>query len=424
LATVGSLGDLHPFIALGLALQRRGVSVVLACAAEYRDKVESAGLVFHPMRPSFDDVQRQLKMDRAQLTAALLADPDFLFARIVAPNARVSYEDVQAVMPGADLLVTSGLAVGARLAAERDHVRFIAIVLQPMSFLSAYDPPVVLNFEWLTPVFRFLGAAPTRWVLDRLKRATGHSMRPVGELRHELGLPATPDHAIFDGQFSSCGAIALYSQILGGVKPDFPQPTCIAGFAHFDSVDGATAQLAPELQAFLEAGAPPLVFTLGSLIVNSPGSFYRESLAAARRLAKRCVLLVGPDAMPQHGLASGPDVHVAAYAPHSLIFPRAAAIVHQGGVGTLAEALRSGRPQLIVPHYADQADNAARAVRVGVARVLKPREYTMEAAARELARLLAVDKYRSCAAVVGREVAAENGAERAADVVLERLQSA
>jgi UDP:flavonoid glycosyltransferase YjiC (YdhE family) len=177
-----------------------------------------------------------------------------------------------------------------------------------------------------------------------------------------------------------------------------------------------------DLQHFLESGAAPVVFTLGSLVVNSPGSFYNESLAAARILRKRAVLLVGEDALARYLPLRSTDVHVCAYAPHSLLFPRAETIVHQGGIGTLAQALRSGRPQLVVPFFGDQLDNAARAVGVGSARCLAPRVYTAESAARELSRLTAAH-YRLCAMKIHGCLASENGAAEAARVILNRLES-
>jgi UDP:flavonoid glycosyltransferase YjiC (YdhE family) len=171
----------------------------------------------------------------------------------------------------------------------------------------------------------------------------------------------------------------------------------------------------------LGRGPRPLVFTLGSLIVNSPGPFYRDSVAAATALGKRAVLLVGADAVADYANLRSATVHVCGYASHSRIFPRAEAVVHQCGVGTLAQALRSGRPQLIVPFYGDQADNAARAVKLGVARSIAPKRYNALSAGRELARLSGVPAYMSRAAQVRELLAGEDGAAAAARLVMNRL---
>jgi UDP:flavonoid glycosyltransferase YjiC (YdhE family) len=163
------------------------------------------------------------------------------------------------------------------------------------------------------------------------------------------------------------------------------------------------------------------VFTLGSLIVNSPGSFFRESLAAARILNERAVLLVGENAAAAHAGFASAQVHVAAYAPHSLLFPRAEAVVHQGGIGTLAQALRSGRPQLIVPFYADQIDNAARARRLGVARSLAPARYDAGSAVRILGALMRNADLLRRARGVREVLLREDGAGETARIVMNRL---
>ena len=402
---------------------RAGVAVVIATAADYRPKVERAGLAFRPVRPSFADMERQLGMDRAEVTRLVLRRSDFLFRKLIVPSVRMSYEDMLPIIEGADLVLTSTLSFGARLACERHGVPWIGIVLQPLMFFSAYDPPVIPGAEWLRGLFRRLGPPATALVLGMVKRAVGGLLGPVRALRSEIGLAPSRTNPLFEGQFSAGGAIGLYSTLLGDIRADYPRPTAIVGFASFDSADGGEAALEAELQDFLAAGPPPLVFTLGSLVVNSPGSFYHESLGAARRLGMRAVLLVGEQALGAHTPLRAADVCVCAYAPHSLLFPRAAAIVHQGGVGTLAEALRSARPHLVVPFFADQLDNAARAVRLGVARSLTPAGYTAAAAARELALLTTRDEYRARARDVRELLNREGGAAEAADVVLNRLES-
>jgi rhamnosyltransferase subunit B len=421
-ATVGSLGDLHPFIALSQAMRDRGLNVVLACAAEYESKVAAAGIAFHPMRPGFDEMQRDLGMDRAQLTRGVIEHSRFLFDRLILPYVRHAYEDMLPAIAGADLVLTSSLAFGARLAAEKRAVPWIAVVLQPMMFLSSYDPPVIAGAEWLSALLRRLGFTPTRCAMWVIKKAINVLFRPLHILRADVGVAPAAQNPLFDGQFSGFGAIGLYSRLLGEVQPDFPQPTSILGFAGFDSEDGLATVLHPALTEFLKAGTAPLVFTLGSLVVHSPGSFYRESLGAARLLKKRAVLLAGDQATGALAREESADVFVCAYAPHSLLFPHAAAIVHHGGIGTLAQALRSGRPQLIVPHFADQLDNAARAARLGVARILPPRRYSGASAGRELDRLLGDGDYLARAQKAAEFMLTEDGPLQAARIVLDTLE--
>ena len=104
-------------------------------------------------------------------------------------------------------------------------------------------------------------------------------------------------------------------------------------------------------------------------------------------------------------------------APHQLLFPRAAAVVHQGGAGTLAQAVRAGRPMVVVPHAHDQPDNAFRMARLGVARIVRPRSYRAPRVAHELERLLGEENYRARAAEVAATVRSEGGAASAAAAI-------
>jgi UDP:flavonoid glycosyltransferase YjiC (YdhE family) len=418
---VGSLGDLHPFIAVGRALRDVNLHVVLACAAEYRIKVEAAGLEFHPLRPGFDEIERDLGMDPEQLTRRVVARSDFLFRKLVLPYVRTAYEDMLAVTADADLVLPSSLAFGARLAAEKRGIPWIAVVLQPMMFLSSYDAPIIPKAEWLSALLRKLGPAPTRHALWILKKAVNSVFGPLHRLRAEIGLPPAAQDPLFDGQFAEWGAIALYSRLLGEVQPDYPPSTSIVGFATFDGGDAAAPGVAADLDAFLDAGPAPLVFTLGSLVVNSPGDFYRESIDAARRLGRRAVLLVGEHAKGDLANWRRPELFIGDYAPHSPLFARAAAIVHHGGIGTLAQALRAGKPQLIVPYFADQIDNASRAARLGVADILSPRRYSAASGAAALGRMLDDRGTLARAAAIRDSLAGEDGAARAARIVLDTL---
>ena len=186
-------------------------------------------------------------------------------------------------------------------------------------------------------------------------------------------------------------------------------------------VPGQTAQhsetLPFALTDFLEAGAPPVVFTLGSSAVTQPGSFYGESIQAVRKLGRRAILLSGALTASDLGVAGDSSIFVASYAPYSALLPRAAATVHQGGIGTTAQALRSGRPMLIVPWAHDPPDNGERSRRLGVARVLERARYTGARAAKELRPLLESASYRIEAARVGARISSENGLARACETI-------
>jgi UDP:flavonoid glycosyltransferase YjiC (YdhE family) len=417
LATVGSLGDLHPFLALARSLQRRGFEPVIASYAEYREKVETAGVRFYPIRPSIADLERDLGVDKAELVRRAIADQRYLFRKLVFPYLSMSYEDMTVAVDGAGLVLASSLAFTARFAAQKQSVPWIGIVLQPMLFLSAFDPPVLLGGEWFTSALRRIGPRAWTYILSLARRMLKYLCRPIDEFRASIGLPSNPLDPLIDGQFSDRGTIALYSCAFAAVQPDYPAQTSVVGFTWYDSEDGSRNGLEPELEAFLSSGAKPLVITFGSAVSESCESFFQESIRAARALGIRIVVLTGQTAFETLARETSADVCVAAYAPHSLLFAKAAAIIHHGGIGTLAQALRAGQPQLIVPFLADQADNAARAERLGVARILGRKRFRSARVAREIGLLLARDQYRTSAERLRRDLCGEDGAEAAAELI-------
>jgi UDP:flavonoid glycosyltransferase YjiC (YdhE family) len=192
----------------------------------------------------------------------------------------------------------------------------------------------------------------------------------------------------------------------------------LTGHVFNDAPHGTALPL--ELVRFLDEGPPPLVFTLGSSVVRAAGSFWDESVAAVRRMGARAVFLVGPDQLASVRAHLPADCLAIDRAPHSLLFPSAAAIVHQCGVGTLAQGLRSGRPVLAVPFAHDQPDNAWRAARLGTARILPPAAYRAPRIAAELAKLSSDTSYLVAAERASALVKEERGAAAACDAV-ERL---
>ena len=209
--------------------------------------------------------------------------------------------------------------------------------------------------------------------------------------------------------------------MLADRQPDWPPQTIQTGFPFYDR-DGAGG-LPAELARFLDDGPPPVVFTLGVTAAMVAGPFFEHSIAAAQRLGRRAVIIAGKNRRDRP--ASLPDgVAVFDYAPFSELFPRAAAVVHAGGIGTSGLAMRSGRPMLVVPHAHDQPENAQRLARLGIARTISPRRYTPARVAAELTRLLDDPAFSRRAAEVGEKVRQEDGVRAACDALEALLQDA
>ncbi len=395
LATIGSLGDLHPMLALALELQRRGHAVTLASTDFYRDKVRALGIEFRSMRPNWNPTDHSLIAQCENLKTG----PEILFRRIILRHLRDTCDDLLAAAANADLMIAGELVYAAPLVAEKLTLPWVSAILSPCSFFSAHDPSVLVNAPALIHLRR-LGWPVYRAALNAARLATRHWWSPVRQLRRELALSAQCD-PVFRDKFSPLLVLALFSSQLAQPQPDWPPQTVQPGFLFFDrNAPGANQQ--PELTAFLAAGDAPLVFTLGSTAVHHPGNFYHASLAAAQKLGRRAILLG-----IEHSQTL-PSVLALPYAPYSAIFPHAAVIVHQGGSGTTAQALRAGKPQLIVPYGWDQPDNAARVQRLGAGLSLARSRYSPESATSALDLLLQNPNFAATAAHLATRIQAED----------------
>jgi UDP:flavonoid glycosyltransferase YjiC (YdhE family) len=412
LTTFGTLGDVHPLIAVALEMRRRGHTPMLAVPEIFRPKIEPLGLKFAKVGPTLnpDDPQQVAElMDIHKGTERTLRE-------VLFPAIRQSYEELLAAVQsgrGADLMLAGELTYQAPLVAEVTGIRWASYVLAPLSFFSAYDAPVLPPYPKLA---RLQSAVP----------ATGHAVKafarwvtrdwaePVYQLRAELGLDRGAD-VIFDAKHAPGRVLAMFSPLLGEPQPDWPPHTEITGFVFYDG-DAGKQELPPAMEEFLQSGEAPVVFTLGSAAVLDAGDFYEQSAEAARIAGVRAVLLVGTDSrnVPQ---TQSSDICVARYAPYSKIFPRASLIVHQGGVGTTAQAMQAGRPMLVMPYSHDQPDNARRMRRLGVAGVIRRQDYTAERVASRIRRMLGHPRFAERAAEVGEQLRREDGLARVCDAL-------
>lgn len=418
LTTWGSLGDIHPIIALALELQSRGHRATIATSEFYRAKIEGANVGFHAVRP---DLPGEEKIQ--EITQRAVHSPhatEFLFRELLMPSLRDNYADLSALAPECDIFVTHPAQLAAPVVAEKHALRWASFVLSPMMMFSVCDPSVPPRRS-VAPLYR-LGKNGARLAFWLMRKHTESWVEEVAVLRRELGLPRGA-HPMFHGQFSPQCNLAMYSRELGEPQFDWPQNTVQTGFAFYDQMSDSAflRKLSPDfdmaaqdekLQRFLQEGDAPLVFTLGSAAVLTPGKFFRESAQAAKLLQRRAVLVGNTETSLDNS-----DIVSTVYAPYSQVFPHASTIVHQGGVGTTAQAMRAGKPQLVAPHAHDQPDNANRIARRKIGRALPLQQYHAQRIADELRPLLSNIEYSIQAAKVGACVQQENGAARAADAL-------
>lgn len=410
LATIGTLGDLHPFIALGLELQQRGHSVVIASHGGYGDRVTPLGLEFKAMRPDDsrmkDPVEMAKVMDINSGTERVMTD--------LAAEVRDSYEDLLAIAHNADLIIAGEVVFAAPIVAEVLGIPWSRVALSPISFMSTHDFPLLPNVPWTYGIGQ-LGPAGGGLLKELVKLISYPWMKPVHQLRKELGLSFKP-FPMFNDKFSERLTLALFSPCLAQSQPDWPKNTAQSSFVFYD---GAETALSPELDAFLQVGEAPIIFTLGSAAVMLPGRFYDESIAAAKQLGKRAVLLIGRN-HPPAGLTE--DIIAVDYAPYSQVFSRACAVVHQGGIGTTAQGLRAGVPTVVIPYSHDQPDNAKRLEQLGTSLTIGRDRYNTARAVKTLNQLLHQPIYQQRAAQVGEQIRQEKGVEGACEAIAALLK--
>lgn len=382
LPTVGSSGDVYPVIALGKGLQARGERPYIVANAYYEDLVAANGLPFIPM-------------GEADAYQKLINNPDLwhptkgfqvLVEHAIGPYVRPLFDIIAQFDPKETVVAASGFLYGARMAREKLGTPYATLHLQPALFRTAYDTPAMGGFffpEWL-PVwlkrvyFGLIDAA----LVDR---AIAPKVNPV---RAELGLPPQK-HFFGDGFHAPQKSIGLFPDWYAPPQPDWPSQIELTGFVRYD--DGEEAALPPAVSDFLIAGDAPLIFTAGTAMKHGEG-FFATAVAAAKKLNHPAILVTKfadqlPFPLPEHVL------HVA-YVPFSLLLPRAAALIHHGGIGTVAQALAAGVPQLVMPMSHDQPDNARRVTQLGVGKMVLPPDFEETAVAQALNELLTSNQVR------------------------------
>jgi UDP:flavonoid glycosyltransferase YjiC (YdhE family) len=409
LVTIGSAGDVHPFAGLGQALRGRGHRVTLVTNGYFEPLARRLGLEFEAV-------------GTAEEYHAATTDPDLwhpskgfetVARRGILPALRPVYEIIAGhYVPGETVVAASLIALGARLAQEKLGVPLATVALSPLVFRSAYQSPVLPGIPlpaWLPrPAKRFVYWLGDRRVIDPVLA------EETNAFRRELGLP--PVRRLLDRWWHSpqC-ALGLFPAWFARPQPDWPSQTCLTGFPLFDERD--SAELPDEVKAFLDGGDPPVVFTPGSAMRHGQ-PFFAAAVAACQQLGRRGVLLTRFREQLPADLPT--DVRHFEYLPFSQVLPRAATLVHHGGIGTTAQALAAGVPQLVMPMSHDQPDNAARLERLGVARVLAPRAFRAPAVARALGQLLASAEVASRCRSIAQRSHHGNVVEETCDV-LERL---
>jgi len=412
LTTLGSGGDVYPFIAIGRELVRRGHTVKLMTNPHFEAAVRSGGLTFIGLGTEAEYLEAITHADLVHPSRG----PGHVLQHLVFGPAHEMYTAVRRVarQMEADAIVRHHICFGAAWAAEKEHITDIPCTLAPIFWINWRSPSVfgMLPFALPKPLARINLAIRTlggRWVIDR----------PCNVIRRELGLP--PQRDMFSRNSRGTGiSLGLWSPVLRSPIEGDPAGGIICGAAvHDDGDAGAGDGLPAELDAFVRTGAAPVCFTLGTSVAHHAPEFYRHAAAALAINKLRGVFVTGPGdagSAEQICAASNGTIFRAGYVPYSRLLHRCSAVVHHGGIGTVHACLKAGVPQLVVPFANDEFDNAARISRLRCGASLRASKLSDRALSAVLG-VVTSGVLRQRAKLAGEQMATENGAAAAADCV-------
>ncbi|WP_426109998.1 glycosyltransferase [Massilia sp. PWRC2] len=354
---IGSAGDLFPMLKIALALRTRGHRISFLAPEQHRPYVEQAGLAFHGVA----------------VDEAVLDDPRLWHARHgFGVVWRATRGVAAALLPFVEALPVSepcvllvhplALAEADLCRAARPDIRIAAAFLAPSNLPTVYDPLVMGPLT----VPRWVPRAARRWLWRQLgQRLLDPVVLPgLNRARRLRGMPPLRNALGYLFQVADL-SLALFPAWFGATQPDWPQPLLHAEFPLYDP--DPAAPFSAELVAFLAAGEAPVVVTPGTGN-RQAAAVFRAALEALVQQGRRAIFLTPfASQLPADLPAS---VLWQPYVPLRKLLPHCAAAIHHGGIGTTAELLRAGLPQIVIPFAHDQFDNGARVSALGVGAVL------------------------------------------------------
>ena len=415
--TLGSSGDLNPFLALALELKKRGHEIQFALSPKFAEKARALGFAATVAGedPDWDSdlMRRMLVMHRTEPIK-------ILFAEGMIPAIGPATASLEPLVQNADLFLSHTIQLAAPAVAQRTGTPWISASAATLIYETAAYPPPSVAWKGCPPWLSHLG-----W---QIGRGLFRDLDALAAAEYQkLGVGPRPN-IISGGAYSRRLTLGLWSPSFFPRPSDWPSWFQVGGYARWDgsppapilgsrkeeeSPAPANSVLLPKLGA----GGPPLIlFTLGSSVVNHPGEFWRTALATLAQTDWQGILLGAPADFPVPD-ALQDRVQIVPYAPYADVFPLADAVVHQGGVGTTQAACFYGLPAVIVPRGFDQFENAAHVQREGWGLRLMPEQGTAHGLRFRLERLLASAEIKRRVQALGAQMQAEPGAARSADLV-------
>lgn len=406
--TLGTHGDVQPYVALARGLMAAGCEVVLATAARFESFVAGHGVPFAPLPDDFLDLM-DTPEGRAALSGRNTLTWTMRLVRQVRPMMRRLLDSQWAAVGGADAIIYHPKALGSVHIAERLGIpAFCAFTLPGMTPTQAFPSPM-LPFPDLGPLNRFSHELFLRYANSLFRE-------PVNRWREEvLGLPPSRRDDCIHGV--PVPRLYGFSPSVVPKPADWDDNSAVTGYWFLDDEAWLPS---PTLQGFLQAGPPPLYVGFGSLPSANPVRTTAMVVEALALAGQRGILASGWGGLVAAPLAD--HVYMLDAAPHDRLFPHVSAVVHHGGAGTTAAGLRAGKPTVICPFFGDQPFWGRRVADLGVGPApIAFKHLTVARLVESITSAVDDDAMRRRAEQLGAVLRAEDGVGTAVAFILKRL---
>lgn len=413
IVTLGTRGDVEPYLALGRALQDRGAEAVISASTEFKDLVGSQGLGFMASDIPVAEVMRATvdEADPTLGTVRQLREAAAFYTR----TADAQLDAVEAAAAAADHVVAAGLysvlgAWMARLHGKQATMSFLQPNL-PTREMPAWafsrrnlGPANAMSWKLYYRTAMYVGRGLRRRLVERYGADAGHDRASTMAMLNDPEVPK----------------LGAWSRTILPQPDDYPRHASQVGFMSIPPGD----ELSASVQDFLAAGDPPVFASMGSMMHVDPREFARSAIAAARANGQRLILARGWLGLEEADLGdTGDDVLLVGSEPHRDLFSRCRALIHHAGAGTTQTAASSGVPQVPVPMLVDQPLWAGAVHSLGVAgRPVPVKRLDAERLTASLTQALqprVADRARDVAARMRQE---PDAAATAAELIMRRLQ--
>jgi len=397
--TIGTRGDVQPYIALGLGLKAAGHEVTISTLDEFKPLVFQHGLLHYTLRGDF--------LKAAQSAVGKKGGNTLRVIRQYVEMAKDTLADEWASAQKAELLIYNPAAFGGYHIAEKLGVPAFAAFPAPL-----YSP----TKEFPSPFLPFRSLGAFNKLSHQIFARMGPTMyrKPINQFRKDvLHLqPAKGENILHNGPITKLYA---YSEAVVPRPVDWDESSVVTGYWFLDTP--ANWQPDPELVRFLQEGSKPMYIGFGSMFMSSGKQKAEIALQALRLAGQRGILATGLGGLIAENASK--DILILDSAPHDWLFSKVAAVVHHGGAGTTGAAIRAGKPQIICPFVGDQFFWGRRIADLGVSSSPIPQaKLTAKNLADAIKYAVSDNNIQQHSLSLGETIRAENGIERAVNHIL------